>query len=374
MGWPVDQRWRDALATPHQLDWLVTATRGGVVLADNIEVESLSYQASWDEWQITREVRLEVCDPEQTLLSEKPDAPLAPWGQRVHVRARLSVGQAWNQIVPLGQFRIEETGVSAGYARLLQRDGTWLGLGQNLTVTGRDMLQQLADEKWIGVVQLGASTVRQGWARLVSGTDIGLEQWSADAPVPASLQAREAKLDTAAALTRLDGRVAWCDRAGRIQLSSAAVGANATWDFTPGDDVGVSWSPQATRTGIVNAAAVHGEDDGSSSPEVWGSAFDTTGPLAWGGPFGRIPAVETSKTATTTTRATAEAATMLTNTAGSRMATVKITAPANPAIDVLDTAHITTQGRTMTGLITAVDISSEMTCTVQVPWEQVWHD
>ena len=57
------------------------------------------------------------------------------------------------------------------------------------------------------------------------------------------------------------------------------------------------------------------------------------------------------------------------------MANITIEAPANPAIDVLDTASVTLPGGdAMSGLITKVDIDNgSMKLTVQVPWQKVWH-
>lgn len=378
MGWPVSDVWMAALASPHSLDWLVTATRGGRVLAADIQVDQLSLTASWDGRQITREVRADITDPDGTLLTADPESPLAPWGQQMVVRARLSTGAAWSHIIPVGTFRVEDAGPDGASTMILLRDGTWVTGGQTLHPTGRDMLQQLADERWTSWVQPRADTVRTAMDRVVTGVDIQLGRWSSTTPVPPDMEWGSAKIDAAIELVKLDGRTMWCDRAGLLQLVSSAEGTGDTWTYRVGDDVAVSATVQASRTGVVNGAAVHAESDATDDgrPEIWGAAYARSGPLAWGGPFGRIPDVQTSKLVKDTAGATEAARDTLDSLTGARMATVTVTAPANPAVDVLDTATITLpRGRSMSGLITRTDMdAAHMTLTVQIPWEQVWHD
>ena len=376
MGWPVSDVWMAALASPHSLDWLVTTTRGGRVLAADLQVDQLSMTASWDGYQITREVRADITDPDGTLLTADPESPLAPWGQQLVVRARLSTGAAWSHTIPVGTFRVEDAGPDGAATMILLRDGTWVTGGQTLHPTGRDMLQQLADERWTNWVQPHVQDVRRAWQRVVLGVDLHLGRWTAPTPVPADMEWGSTKLDAAIELAKLDGRTMWCDRAGLLQLVSSTAGTGDTWTYRVGGDVAVSVTVQASRTGAVNGAAVHAESTEEGRPEIWGAAYAQSGPLAWGGPFGRIPDVQTSKLVKTAADATTAAQRALTSLVGARMATVTVTAPANPAVDVLDTATITLpRGRSMSGLITRTDMdAAHMTLTVQIPWEQVWHD
>lgn len=376
MGYPVSPLWNDALSSPHQLLWLATAVRGGKVLASDIQVDSLTLSASWDGQQITREVKATISDPDSSLFTPDPLSPLAPWGQQLIVRAMLAVGDAWRQIIPIGVFRIEDSGPDGSATMVLQSNGQWWTGGQTLQPTARDMLQQLADEKWTNWVQPHSQTVRDAWARIVKGVDIRLGRWSATTPVPSDMEWGSTKLDAALQLVAIDGRTIWCDRSGLLQLISSTAGTGTTWTYRVGTDVAVSWTPEASRTGLVNGAAVKAETDTGNRFEIWGAAYDRSGPLAWGGPFGRIPDISTSKMVHSTQFANTAAAKKLDALRGSRMANITIEAPANPAIDVLDTASVTLPGGdAMSGLITKVDIDNgSMKLTVQVPWQKAWHD
>ena len=146
----------------------------------------------------------------------------------------------------------------------------------------------------------------------------------------------------------------------------------ARWEVSPSDDVGVSWLPSATRDGVSNAAAVQAETNGSRT-EIWGAAYDVSSPLAWGGPFGRIPDISTSPTAHATVETDPHASASRRTRRNVRPAHGHITDPVNPAIDVMDTAVVTGGRVDMTGTITKISVSDHMELDVSMPWEQVWN-
>lgn len=376
MGWHVSDTWMAALSAPHTLRWLVSSVRGTQVLADNMEVSNVSLTSSLDDdgTQVTREFRCDISDATRELLTTDPMSPLAPWGQRLQVRAEISVGAAYSELIPVGEFRIESVEGDAATA-VLQRNGEWLYGGQQVTVTARDMLQQLADETWTTPLQrIAGNTDVQELGRILAGTGVSISAAMQYVWKPGwGLDFGTTRLDAALTLAQNAGRALWTDRSGALDWINPTVGTGAEWTASPGEDVWVSWTPGADRQHIKNGVLVTGKSDaGDYSPR--GSAWIKTGPLAWGGPFGRIPETISSSTAWSSAQCTTEATKALASIGKARTAQVVVTEPANPAKDVLDTQHIVTDDRTLTGLVTDVDISgdSTMKTTVSIPWEQVW--
>lgn len=373
MGWPVSSTWMDALGAPHTLRWLISSVRGGTVLADNMAVQDVSCTATWDGQQVVREFKATVVDASQELLYTDPLSPLAPWGQRLQVRAQLSVGAAYAELVPIGEFRIEESDGDIG-AAILQSNGSWLFAGQQVTVTSRDMLQQLADEAWTTPLQrISGNTVTQELGRVLSGTGVRLSPSVNSTHQPGwGLEYGSTRLDSVLALAKAIDSVVWTDRTGALALISPDTGTGVTWQYTPGSDVWVTWNPSATRQDVKNGVLVQSTDN-DSTYAIRGAAWETSGPLRWGGPFGRVPEIVVDDRAYSSAGATTRAQTELAKLGKSRVAQVIVKAPSNPAVDVLDTAVIHASDRDMTGLIQAVDWGEEtMKITVQVPWSQVW--
>lgn len=380
MGWPVDDTWKAITASPHGITWLVTATRGNRTLSANMEVADATWTATWDGSQVTSEWKGSICDPLQTLFTQDPLCALAPWGQRLHVRAAMEAGRTWQAACPIGVFRIEETSVSDGGVWILQGTSGWrqpgftdrfAPSGQQLDTTGRDMLQQLADEKWVTGKHPRNVDVRQAMEHIVDGTGIRLGVWADDTRIPADMDWGKDRLEAALTVAKAAGKTLWCDRVGALQLVDDKAG-HARWEFSPSDDVGVSWMPSASRDGVANGAAVQAETTGSRI-EIWGAAYDESSPLSWGGPFGRIPDITTSSTAHATVTANREASDRLRAAMKARTVTVHVTAPVNPAIDVMDTAVIAGGQGDLTGTITKISLSDRMELDVSMPWEQVWN-
>lgn len=376
MGWHVSDTWMAALSAPHTLRWLVSSVRGDQVLADNMEVSGVTCSASLsdDATQITRELKCTAADATRELLSTDPMSPLAPWGQRLQVRAEISVGDAFSELIPVGEFRIESVEGDAATA-VLQRNGEWLSGGQEVKVTGRDMLQQLADETWTTPLQRidGNTDVRE-LARILAGTGIPISPSMATARFPGwGLDFGSTRLDAALTLADDADRTLWIDRSGALDWIDTTGGTGTEWSASPGEDVWVSWTPGADRGHIKNGVLVQGKNGGGKYGSR-GADWIRSGPLAWGGPFGRVPEVISSSTAWSSAQAAAEAKKALAAIGSARTAQVVVTEPANPAKDILDTQHIVTDDRPLTGLITGIDISGDATMktTVSIPWEQVW--
>lgn len=371
MGWPVSDTWMDALSSPHTLRWLVSSVRDGELLADNLEVSGVSCTATWDGSQVAREFRFTATDASRELLTVDPGSPLAPWGQRVRVRAELSAGSAWSETIPFGEFRIEEPDGDIGNA-VLQRDGKWLFAGQSVQVTTRDMLQQLADTLWTTPVQrIPGNDITAEIGRILAGTGVPRSPAATSSAQPDSkLDYGATRLDAMLALATSIKAVCWCDQTGALALIPAT-GSTTSWEWTPSADTWVTWSPKASRQDVKNGTLV--QSTTASGGVVRGVAWETRGPLRWGGPFGQVAQVIDNASVWSTDSANRLAQAEQDKMTRTRTAQISVKAPSNPAAAVLDQAIIHTENRDLTGIIQAIDWGEDtMECTVNVPWSQLW--
>jgi hypothetical protein len=370
MGWRVSDLWHQAITGPHTVRFHASSLRGHDVLADDLDVSDVTVTDEWDGKQKIREFRATVTDPTRRLLSMDAASPLAPWGQRLRVSAELSVGDAWSEVCPVGDFRIEQvTGDQA--VAVLQSNGSWAFGGQQVQVTCRDMLQQMADEKWTTTVRPSEGpTVDGEMGRILANTGLsyaGLFRGN----ISAKLDYGDSRLDALLSIADACPGVLWSDRNGRVAIIRTT-GMDEKWTFDPGADAWVTWTPTADRQGVANGVVVEGSSSDDRYP-VRGAAWITDGPLAWGGPFGMIPTVVQDNTVYSSAGATRKAQDRLAKDTAAQVAQLTVTVPANPAIDAMDHAIIVTEDRTLYGLITKAEHTEESTVlTVQIPWDQVW--
>ena len=151
------------------------------------------------------------------------------------------------------------------------------------------------------------------------------------------------KLDALITLAKLAGAVVCCDRTGAVALVNSTTGTGQTWTFEPGSQVGVARVASMTRQDIHNGVLVQGVD-GDSRYGVRGSAWSSSGPLRWGGPFGKVPKTISDQTIYSNSSATTRAQQEMAKLDATQTVSVKVTAPVNPAISVLDKAVIPSAG------------------------------
>lgn len=141
MWWLPDDA-REALRGDVTVDAVVSATYDGAVTEASLPVIACTYRSSYDGSSVRSSVALTVDDDEGRLTPLRPTDALAPYGQRLVVRARVGArGQQWS--VPMGQFRLQEPDASGGwlYRHLPQRlhvaEG-WTGVSDYRLIDGSD--------------------------------------------------------------------------------------------------------------------------------------------------------------------------------------------------------------------------------------------
>lgn len=372
--WGVSAQWGEALAGSHRLTVRGSATLGGRLLAE-IEPESWSWRRSLRGSQITDELSLSVVDPDGSLYSPDPAAPLRANGQRVELQAVLTVGR-WSESVPMGVWRIEESSAEGGPWRLY-RNGHWARPAQRVDVTGADLLALIAEYDWLGLsTPPWSATSESELRRIVDGT-MPIMLGTAPRSV-AAVPWEGSRMDALLSVVADMDAVAAVDRTGVLTTVPRA-GTGAAVTITPADaqqplawGLGIiDWSAPSSRDGVYNGVAMTGTaEDGTT---IYGRALEAGGPAAWSAAgYGRSVYKAHSPLLTTQAQVDAAAATRLDSLRRDRAQTLTITTIPDPAVDVLDTARVLLPGsdRTVEGLITDVALSSDgpMVLTVSVPW------
>lgn len=372
--WGVSAQWGEALAGSHRLTVRGSVTLGGRLLAE-IEPESWSWRRSLRGSQVVDEMSLSVVDPDGSLYSPDPAAPLRANGQRVELQAVLTVG-GWSESVPMGVWRVEESSAEGGPWRLY-RNGRWARPAQRVDVTGADLLALIAEYDWLGLsVPPWGATSESELRRIVDGA-LPVTIGTTGRPVAAvpwegsrmdALLSVVADMDAVAVVSRT-GVLTTVPRAGGGDVVTITP-ANAQQPLAWGLGL-VDWSAPSSRDGVYNGVAMTGTaEDGTT---IYGRALESSGPAAWSAAgFGRSVYSAHSPLLTTQSQVDASAATRLDSLRRDRAQTLTITTIPDPAVDVLDTARVLLPGsdRTVEGLITDVSLSSDgpMVLTVSVPW------
>lgn len=360
--WPVDERWGAARLGDVELSCQVWPTlRGQVLTAEPLEVVDGSLSVEVRGGQVQSSLELSVADPDGSLFTGAPDAPLAVHGHRLVVRAGYAgVGDA-----PLGEFRVERI-VPDGSPWRLHRSGRWVRGAQMLRVSAGDLLGIVADDRFTTPTQPRGGTVRAEVQRLVADI-LPVGDWSASQTVPSSVEYSESRMDALLSVMRLAGVVAWVDRAGALQ-GVPDVGSGQVWEASAADVV--EWVPVMDRDALRNGWVVTSESD--SGQPLRGAEFEASGPLAWDpSGFGRVPEFLHSPLMRTNAQCAAAAQKLAVKARAARRQTLTVTCAPDPALDVLDTLRLRLPTRTVDALVTGIRLpltGGSMTVTASAGW------
>lgn len=311
----------------------VSAWRGGALVAGNLAVSAWSLS-----WDASREVQGQA-----TLTISDPDGQLAPWGMGDPLGpggSRLSL--AWVSgttgiRVPLGMWRIRK-------ARPAE---AWLVYGTQsapIRVSGGASVQVQADEDITAsaaLCRLDGETVTSGATSYDEVTRLLRDYGAVDlSAAPASVTVQPSYQ------AYPEDRMAAVADLLDMAVATYRVGSDGTLQVIPVAGVGPVWTIQGGESGALvqlerelsdastyNAATSKGTDP-AGAPLV-GRAYTTSGPLAWGGPYGRVPMFHQA-IATTQAGVDADAATLLTNQVTAGTVDLSITCLAHPGIQLHD--------------------------------------
>lgn len=312
---------------------VVSAWRGGALVAANLLVSAWSLS-----WDASREVQGQA-----TLTIADPDGVLAPWGMGDPLGPGGSIlSLAWVSgttgiRVPLGMWRI----------RKAKPAEAWLVYGTQaspIRVSGGASVQVQADEDITAsavLCRIDGETVTAGatsYAEVIRLLrDYGAVDTTA-APAAVSIQPSYQAYP--------EDRMAAVSDLLDMALATYRVGPDGSLQVIPVAGVGPVWTIQGGESGALvqlerelsdagtyNAATSKGTDP-SGLPLV-GRAYTPSGPLAWGGPYGKVPMFHQA-IGTTQAAVDADAATLLANQIAAGTVDLSVTCLAHPGVQPHD--------------------------------------
>lgn len=321
------------VASSSQGDTLqVSAWRGGALVAANLLVSSWSLS-----WDVSREVQGQC-----TLTIADPDGTLAPWGMGDALGpggSLLSI--AWvsgsSQItVPLGWWRIRKSAPTEQWRTYGTSSGP-------VRVSGGASVQVQADEAIMAsaalcrmdaeVVPSGATVYAELRRILQDYGAVDTSSAPVDVTIPATYVYPESRASSIGDLLDMALAVGRCGPDGALQVIPAA-GVGPVWTVQGGEDGAlIGFSRQLDDASTYNAA-VSRSATADGAPLV-GRAFLTSGKLAYGGPYGKVPMFHQA-IATTQSGVDQDAATLLANQTSEGTVDLSVTCLAHPGVQPHD--------------------------------------
>ncbi|MET8880554.1 DUF5047 domain-containing protein [Streptomyces rubiginosohelvolus] len=305
---PVSSKWLPALTTDHGLSVKVNVLYNGVTTAEDIAFTDGSVTVDRGS-DVRRSLSLTIPDPSEFPVNATDR--FAVYGQRLYVEAGIQYLDGTFERVPAGMFVITSvsgnihTGpltINASGLEILVKRSLW----DSARSTKGYATAAAFISHWLPIVVPGASFVDV--STLASTTPLATKTW--DAQTDAWTSFREVADSVGCEL--------FCDAAGTFRLVDIPDPTNTAvtpvWDVSTGDyGVMVSASMELTAEGVYNRVVVTGENTSDNKPAVRGTASitNTSDPLYYGGPFGKVTKAVSSSLVTTTTQAVSMAKALL---------------------------------------------------------------
>jgi len=324
---PVSDRFLEALRVSHEVVTRIDVFYGGILVYQDLPVEEGTVTVD-EGSQVRRSANLTVADP--SLDPSSIIDLLAPFGTEFMVRRGIKFAEGDEESIPLGVFRIDEASRSSWF------DG--------VNITGSDRSGGLADARFMaGWNTLGGVEIRTEIENLVRDVYPNIEFYDEtddDSLTQPAVWERD-RMEAIETLAKALGAEFIFDPLGRAVLRPVTtdLGSEADWVIDCGDrGVMLDVATGVSRTDVFNAVAAFGEQQ-DGTPPVQGYAFVLSGPLTWGGPFGKKPRFFTSPFLATSEQAQKAAKSVLVRSTGFNRS-VQPTTIVNPALDAGDTLQI----------------------------------
>ncbi|MDX2575899.1 DUF5047 domain-containing protein [Streptomyces scabiei] len=328
-----------SLTTSHQMVVKVDAYFDGELTVPNLPITDGSVTVDRGS-KVRRSLSLTVGDV--AYLPWDATDPLAVYGQELRVQRGIRFPDGSEELVPLGQFRINEpsgdvhtgpvtlTGQSAESAvidDIFMVPTSTRGYGSCVQAIEFLIRQTLPDAPIVNLTSDSRNPVCP-----VATWDVGGDRWDAVVQVATAMRAQ-----------------IFVDAIGRFVLMDLPdpLTSPVVWDIAEGEGgTLVSASRQMSRTGVCNAVVVSAENSSSTAAPVSAVAYDDdpSSPTRWGGPFGRAPKSYTSPFVTTLGDAQAIANYMIADLTAPNIQTSIATIP-NPALESGDCIRVSYAGR-----------------------------
>lgn len=350
----------------------------GDIVAADIPVVGGQVEGVDDGDAIRKRLSLTVADDAGALIPRSEDAPLAPYGSRINIRAGIQTGRE-PETVSLGWFRIDTCSVDEAW-RVYDRVDTvqWVSSGGDIEVTGPDLAEIIKDSRFLSPQQPAfTASIRDEVFFLLQGLPVQVGQWPGvtDTIIPSTITYTDDRWAAICDLATVMGAVPYMDPYGDLVMRSNADSASVwTVAADPDNGVLVSAPTRLTREGLYNAVRSAGNTVSDQVPiVVW--QLEGSGPLRWDGPFVRVPYMHTSPLITTAEIAETDARTILARLVNRRSYPLTVECVTNYWLEVGDTVTVGTPYGDLDGRISQATwplVPGAMTMTVVVPRESFW--
>jgi len=327
----VSAKWAPALANDHGLVSKVSVLYDGSVVAEDIAFTdgSVSVDRGSD---VRRSLSLSIADPAEFPTTET--ARYGVYGQTIYVESGITYLDGSTELVPCGLFVVTQvsgnihtgplTVTAVGQEILLKRAvfetaTSTKGFASAAAFIGTQIAAAIPGASFVNASTSGATALAtKTW-------DPGAEVWSALVEVANSV-----------------GAELYCDANGTFRLVDVPNIDTAVpvWDVSAGE-MGVMVSAEMTLTAddVYNRVVASGENAEDNKPPVSAEAKITTGPLRYGGPFGKVTKTYQSSLITSTTQAQATANALLRRYQAPNRSVTLGTIP-NPALEAGDCIRV----------------------------------
>lgn len=236
-------------------------------------------------------------------------------------------------------------------------------VGSRITLRLVDMFRRVQRERFAGPSSPAGANA---WDELGLLTGLPLARNVDDVAIPRSITYETDRLDAVFTIGRLLEGTPYLDPNNRLTIESDTWGSE-TEEFALGESGTITQltPDDITDEGIYNQVVVRSHDDDQVS--VLATAELTSGPLRYGGPFGRVPFFASSEFITTTVAAQAYADAQLPLVSSQAAVPYLIQAVVDPRREVGDVVPFTTEdGTALVGRIQKLTLADTGPMTVQV--------
>lgn len=296
----------------------------------------------------------------QSVVPETLTSWLTPYASYLDVSMRIATG-GFSEKVLRGTYKV--IGVGDASAKRVTVGPRIVTLGSSVKLTLADAFRVTDREDF--PVPSGPSSLLSAWAEIGLLTGLPLYRNVADSPIIRAVTYQENRLDAVFDLASILGGTPYMSPLNQVTIQPDVWGS-------PTDEI--MMGPDGTATAIdiddltddniFNQVVVRSHDDTQSI--VLATAQIATGPLRYGGPFGRIPYFASSQYVTTPAQAQAYANSLLPQVSAQPATPYSISCLPDPRREVGDVVPFEKDGRTLLGRIQSLKLPDRGLMTMKV--------
>lgn len=367
----------DALRGSHTVVAQADVWYDGEMVAEDVDIAGGSITVDTTSF-IRRSGTCNITDKTGILLPKSFTSPLSPFGQEINIRRGILLPDGTKEMVSLGWFRIDNSKGRQTW-RWSPLRNEWISLSADVPLSLSDRFANLVDSDFTAPSTPAASqTCVNEIRRITTGLVPFGETIDADltTTVPTDLVYEGAKSDAVQRLAATINARVYADPDGFTRVQGAW-STTPVWTVDAGENgvlISADWG--ADRKDLVNAIIARGEGSSDKSP-VQAVAFQNTGPLRWGGPFGQVSRVISSPYWYTQAMVDAAAKSELSRANAQLEQLIEVHCVPNPALEGNDYITVDHPNGVLSGRIVSYTLpigasGGEMAITMAVTNDALW--